>query len=593
MTSLLTRSGDVMVPELLATCLLLSLLPGAHAGDVIVETGYGRIRGVSSTLAVSFRGVPYARPPVGALRWTLPLPPNAWAPNILDADQDPPGCPQIGCEPQYLCPKTTSEDCLYMNIFTPLLAKNGSNLPVMVNIHGGNFFFMSGASPIFDGEVFVQRGNVILVNINYRLGALGFLVTGSRQEDARGNYGLYDQIEALKWIRDNIRSFGGNPNQVTLFGQSAGAQSTLQHMTSAESADLFHKVIIESSPIALPYKTYAEAFVLGGLLAEALGCQVEDVTCLRSRSADDVAKAAFDTRAKVASLKFLEMFEPFNPYIDGQLVTGQPLDVYSRGEFSRKPMVVGNTREETVLYIYGSYNKSMDIEDYLALIGVTRPGQLLQIVQHYPPTASSRDQREVLVNISTDLVFKCPTRNLTRTALTRGLQDVWFYVFDHALSFPGWGPATYCNGRACHGVEVVYVFHTAYLANFTFTPDEELLSSSMMTYWTNFAWTGDPNRQPAGWLPARPRDLQPARRRPTKPEVVRSGQSDVSLFEILQPGGRGGGVTCAADVLEWPRYSSTTGWQAMYFQTPVNRIVSNYNDKLCTFWDGIGYGRVR
>ncbi|XP_055891509.1 neuroligin 4-like [Biomphalaria glabrata] len=581
----------------------------ASPKDVIVPTTEGPLRGLDNDLTQAFRGIPFAAPPVGSLRWKPPQPPKSWRPSVLDAQFDAPGCPQLGCTkltPPIACPQKTSEDCLYLNVFAPSGAKNGTNLPVMVYIHGGNFFYMSGSSLLFDGSALAQTGDVVVVTMNYRLGALGFLMTGDTEDDARGNYGLYDQVMALKWVKVNIAAFGGDPNMVTLFGQSAGAQSTLQHMTEEDTSTLFHRVIIESSPVALPYKTYQEAFILGGLLAETLGCPVRDMACLRSKPADQVAQAALATRADIASLKFLELFEPYGPYIDGITVKGQPLDVMRAGQFFKKPMIVGTTREETVLYIYGSYNKTVSIAQYLTLLLIERPDKFLEIAEHYKPTITTEDQRELLVNVSTDLVFWCPTRNLTRTLLGQGMGDIWMYLWDHAFSFPGWGPVTFCEGRVCHGTEIVYVFHTAAKGNFTFTKEEELLSSSIMQYWTNFAWTGDPNighqgaRQEvkgAGVGSASLKVLSGLERtlakelsdktgvHPKHGEVARvaleiEASVDSQIFSKR---------TFKGSQLVWPKYSGGTGWTALHFQVPQNQIIEDYKADRCNFWDSIGY----
>ncbi|XP_059164843.1 cAMP-regulated D2 protein-like isoform X3 [Physella acuta] len=575
--------GKTMSRGLLALSFLSCAILSVLGREVIVQTSHGKVKGISDGLTVAFRGVPFASPPVGKLRWLPPQPPAPWA-HVLAADVDPPGCPQIGCEkltPTIACPKKMSEDCLYLNIFAPDGAGNTSGLPVMAYIHGGNFFDMSGSSPLFDGVYFTQRGNVVQVNLNYRLGALGFLVTGDGDDDARGNYGLYDQVLALKWIRDNIRQFGGDPEKVTLFGQSAGAQSVIQHMTLDETAGLFQRAIIESSPLALPYKTYTEAFVLGGLLAEAVGCPVRDMDCLRAKTAEEITQASLKTRSEVASLKFLEMFEPYGPHIDGRVVKGQPLDVYGAGGYQKKPIMIGSTREETVLYIYGAYNKTVTVIDYLALLLAVRPDKVIEMAEHYPPT-SLEDQREVLVNISTDLVFGCPTRNLSRTLLDQGSGDVWLYLWDHAFSFPGWGQVTFCEGRVCHGTEIVYVFHTANKGNFTFTADEEALSSDLISYWTNFAWSGDPNTRDV----TRQRPRQTDQMAINAEATIHLGHQDMHARLDISSKVRG-------QLTPWPKYSPTSQWPAMHFLVPSRTLVHDYRDQFCQFWDGIGYGADR
>ncbi|RUS86115.1 hypothetical protein EGW08_006135 [Elysia chlorotica] len=547
--------------------ILLGLFAVTRSLGPEVETTHGRIRGSVTDGGNVFRGVPYAMAPVGLLRWEPPQALPSWRhEGVKDTVDDPPACPQVNCEranPPLVCPTKTSEDCLFLTIYTPLGVGNGSDLPVMAYLHGGNFFYMDGNSPLFDGGMLTQRGNVIQVNINYRLGALGFLVTGSGDYDAQGNFGLQDQLMALAWIRDNIRGFGGDPTKVTLFGQSAGAQSALVHLTSEQSAPLFRAAILESTPIALPYKTFTEAFVLGGLFAQKLGCPVTDIKCMRSKTAEEVAKASYMSRSSVASLKILEMFEPYGPYIDGKLVKGQPLDVITRGNFTTKPVMIGTTTEETVLYVYGAFNKTVHVQEYLALVAGLNPQSAPRILEQYPPSLYPSDQREVLVKLSTDLIFACSTRNLSRTLLAQGLNNAWLYVWDHALSFKGWGPLTWCEGRVCHGSEIAFVFDSAHLANFSVSPEEEILSGDVIAYWTNFAWSGNPNYS----TPPKPEDLSSRASAPQRKLRLREDN-------------------------KWPAYSKSSNWTALRFKTPASELVQNYKGDDCGFWDTISYSAL-
>ncbi|CAF1318651.1 unnamed protein product, partial [Rotaria magnacalcarata] len=193
-----------------------------------------------------FYGIPFAQPPLGSLRWNLPAPISRWAPATINATEIPPACPQPACDiHDILCPKTTSEDCLYLNIFTPL-QNNSSLLPVMIFIPGGNFQFLDASLVIYEADRFVNTTNVVCIFIQYRLGVLGFLATGTGSNDFKGNYGILDQRLAIAWIKSNIDAFGGDPNQITLFGQSAGAQSTALHYLTSDMQSFFQAAIIQS-----------------------------------------------------------------------------------------------------------------------------------------------------------------------------------------------------------------------------------------------------------------------------------------------------------------------------------------------------------
>ncbi|CAF2515172.1 unnamed protein product [Rotaria sp. Silwood2] len=181
---------------------------------VIVHTNYGDVEGYETDLARVFYGIPYAQPPIDTLRWKRPVPIPKWAPRLINATQPAPACPQPPCSlPSILCPKIMSEDCLYLNVFTPL-SNDSSLLPVMLYIAGGNFQFLDASIPVYEPQHFVNQTNVICVLIQYRLGVLGFYATGPGPNDINGNYGILDQRIAIAWVKANIKAFGGNPNQV-------------------------------------------------------------------------------------------------------------------------------------------------------------------------------------------------------------------------------------------------------------------------------------------------------------------------------------------------------------------------------------------
>eukprot|EP00755_Sulcionema_specki_P027449 Sspe_Gene.87785::Locus_59591_Transcript_1_2_Confidence_0.667_Length_767::g.87785::m.87785 len=232
--------------------ILVLLAVGAVA--VTVPTDSGDVMGYTVTReklgSHVFRGIPYAAPPVGKLRWAPPTAPTPWK-TPFNASEDGAGCPQECMLPPMACPPRQSEDCLTLNVFTPLGATKGAGYPVMVWLHGGNFFQGYGGGVLYDGSYIVNRSKVIIVSVTYRLGALGFYAAGN----LKGSYGYQDQQQAMRWVQTNIANFGGDPKQVTLWGQSAGAMSIALHMTDPVSDPLFHAAIMQSEPFSLPFRS--------------------------------------------------------------------------------------------------------------------------------------------------------------------------------------------------------------------------------------------------------------------------------------------------------------------------------------------------
>jgi carboxylesterase type B len=262
---------------LLASAKFRSLTSAEASNGLIAETSNGLISGKidrSWPDVRQFLGVPYAHPPTDEFRWQDPVRPKSWKPFIRRATSKAPSCPQL------LLLEAQSEDCLYLDVFTPTTPRIDENkpLPVLVWLHGGAWIIGSGSTVgVQNPSYIVQHKNVIVVRVQYRLGPLGFLAT----EDLEGNYGLKDQEFALKWTKENIRKFGGDPNQVTLWGQSAGAMSISFHLTADLSHGLFQQAILESNVLGINYRTRSEATILGEALAKKVGCNVRDLACLR------------------------------------------------------------------------------------------------------------------------------------------------------------------------------------------------------------------------------------------------------------------------------------------------------------------------
>lgn len=329
---------------------------------------------------------------------------------------------------------------------------------------------------------------------------------------------------------------------MTLFGQSAGAQSTVIHLMNEESSKYFQRAIMESAPISIPFKSRPEELFLGEMITLQLGCQPNDMVCLRSKSADEVALAQKTVRNYPSSIKLLEFFEPLGPFVDGNIVPFQPLEGVRRGLFQNKPFIIGSTTEETRIYVYEAWNSTLTSVEYSAALLATFGRDIVKVEEMYPPN-NPADERLDLQIASTDFIFTCSTRNYTRLIQSKTQNKIssWVYVFDHFFSFNGWGKFTECDEHVCHGSEIPYVFQSYRdSSNFTSTSEEDNMSHALMTYFSNFAKNGDPS------------------------------------FGNEVP-------------FQWPKYEEGTKWQNIRFKTPYNQLDVENRNVYCNFWDNVGY----
>lgn len=458
-----------------------------------------------------YLGIPFAQPPINEYRWEKPVDASPWYPNVLDATQLKSACPQADCAtrmPNDSCPMSYSEDCLYLNVFVP---KGGAQeKAVMLFIHGGNFQFQGANSILLNGSFLASQGDVIVVTIQYRIGALGFLLTGTEAGQIGGNFGILDQRMAMKWVKNNIVNFGGDTSRITIFGQSAGAESVILHMLSMDMQDTFNNAIIQSSPMSIPFRKLDEAMILYYYFAKNLSCPINDLQCLRSKTADEIVASQMFVESKVSSLKLLEFFEPWLPWIDGELVKGNLLEIEQWGlpkGFTLKSFMIGTLTEECLIYINLGFTHPVGTSEYaeLMLAGFKQHG--VKVLNEYPPDFKKSDQRSILVDVATRWVFGCSTRNFLEkvynaTSAARVNTNYYYYVYDFPLDFPGWGDhLSFCNGHVCHGTDIVYTFDSA---DEDFTSNGKTLTRSHMFYWSNFAKTNTPNgptSQYTAWIP--------------------------------------------------------------------------------------------
>jgi para-nitrobenzyl esterase len=445
----------------------------------------------------TFKGVPYARPPVGALRWQRPQPMAHWG-GVLPAVQFRPRCMQpnrpvhaVG----YFGPEPESEDCLYLNTWTPA-PMTGEKLPVMVWLHGGAFLVGSGSLPIFDGSALAKRG-VVVVTVNYRLGRLGFLAHPqlTAEQSASGNYGLLDQIAALRWVQANIEAFGGDRNRVTIFGQSAGASSVASLMASPLAKGLFHRAIGQSGGAfsARMLASLDQAEQAGIRFARALGA--DDIDELRSKPARDIqllrpddggiAKETYDA----SEHKGIDRTTAW-PVIDGYVHPDDVMNLFDRGELNDVPLITGSTADE------GSTQPAFASATEWRRHARAEYGDLAEAFLAKFPAKSDAEAELASRRAIGTRVFNWENWTWANIHCRTGRAPVYFYHFGHVPPKPLYAGVAGDLGRnlgAFHTAEIPYVFQTLGARDWPWSDADRALSEMMARYWFNFAAFGDPN----------------------------------------------------------------------------------------------------
>lgn len=492
----------------------------------VVTTNYGKLRGVKVTLpneilgpVEQYLGVPYALAPIGERRFQPPEPPMSW-PGIRNATQFAPVCPQF-LEDRFLLNdmmpvwftanldtvvsyvQEQSEDCLYLNVYVPteddIHDENGLK-PVMVYIHGGSY--MEGTGNMIDGSILASYGNVIVITINYRLGVLGFLSTGDQA--AKGNYGLLDQIQALRWIKENIQAFKGDPKRVTIFGSGAGASCVSLLTLSHYSEDLFQKAIIQSGTALSSWAVNYQPAKYTRALAEKVGCNMLDtidlVECLQNKNYKELIEQ-YITPAKYHIA--------FGPVIDGDVIPDDPQILMEQGEFLNYDIMLGVNQGEGFKFVDGIVDSEdgvsandfdFAVSDFVDhLYGYPEGKDTLRetikfMYTDWADKENPETRRKTLVALFTDHQWVAPAVATADLHAQYG-SPTYFYAFYHHCQSdmkPSWADSA-------HGDEVPYVFGIPMIGptdlfNCNFSKNDVMLSAVVMTYWTNFAKTGDPNQ---------------------------------------------------------------------------------------------------
>ena len=433
-----------------------------------MEVEQGKVSGLvldEKTHLRVFRGIPYATPPVGELRWRLPKPPEKWE-GVRKCDQFSAAAPQKLRNNRSI---SLNEDCLYLNIWTKRAGKPEANLPVMVWIHGGGLNQGYGHKAYSDGKGFANR-NVVLVSLNYRLGALGFLahpeLSAESPKGVSGNYGLFDQIAALRWIKNNIKAFGGDSNKVTIFGESAGGTSVSALCSSPLAKGFFARAIMQSpwmfgyvNRLAEPNIVRLKDAVGPVESAENIGLKYADgqsIKDLRKLSGEEIVARSSYYKTRVT--------------IDGWLLSAHPAEIFARGEQADVPTMIGTTKDEGGYFWYSAKSKNRKaFADKLKAFYQDKTEAVLALY----PGESQKELQKTAVNYITDSWFVQPARQLLE-----GMRKVESPAYQYEFIQNGWAP---------HASELKYVFNTHVDSK------DDSLAKLMADQWAQFAKTGNPN----------------------------------------------------------------------------------------------------
>jgi len=467
-----------------------------RAGKVEGET----VRGIEL-----FRGLSYARPPVGKLRFRPPQPPEPWE-GVRRAVRTGPTAPQISPVLPLLARLIGgggtghSEDCLYLNVWTPAVDRR--RRPVLVWIHGGAFVMGSGSTRLYSGRRMATRNDVVVVTLNYRLGALGFLnlrglIPGA--DDAPSNAGLRDQIAALEWVRDNIEAFGGDPENVTIFGESAGAMSVATLLGTPSAQGLFHRAVMQSGA-AHNVLSAEQAANAAELFLRELGVDALDTLALERITVPKLLRAQRDIALKGGMQLGLL---PWAPSVDDDLLPGQPLDAIANGSSSSVPILIGTNRDEWKLFMLGDRTgRQLDEAGLRQRLEWTVPGRdpdgtpyAELALETYRRTRTGRGRASpsaLWVAIQSDRVFRYPATRLAELH-AQHTPATYSYLFT-------WAPPLARNQLgAAHGIEIPFVFGTLreplLQPVFGMTRGARALGRRMQDAWVQFARTGNPEHE--------------------------------------------------------------------------------------------------
>ena len=460
------------------TAMAIGMALPVRADSMTVKTAQGKVRGkaINDGKVRAFLGLPYAAPPVGDLRWKAPEPPAKWK-GVRDASRYGARCYQGHVYDDMVFEDSgPSEDCLFLNVFAPAEAKGKSKLPVMFWIHGGGYSGGAASEPRHSGDSLPTKG-VVLVTINYRLGVFGFLATADLAQEANGaagDYGLLDMVAALHWVQNNIARFGGDPGNVTIFGESAGSFAVSTLMASPMAKGLFHKAIGESGAAfgaALPTGTLEAREKRDGEWAATLGAA--NLKELRALPAEMILDAEHKKGAP-----------GFSPVVDGRLLVEPVPETYAAGRQAHVPLLAGWNRDENA-----SLARAMTAEKWKAFAAEHFADHAAEFLRLYPGDSDEQAARSA-IDYGSDAFIAFGTWKWIEAHDKTGDAPVYRYHFELAAPPSKYHP----DAAAFHSDDIEYVFGALDTRpGAEWRPEDRKLSEQMMSYWTNFARTGDPN----------------------------------------------------------------------------------------------------
>jgi para-nitrobenzyl esterase len=463
----------VILCIILAGCTLFAGCTQNEQPPVVIKTVAGYVSGINQDGIRVFHGIPFAAPPTGDLRWRPPAPVQPWD-GLRDATRYSAGCPQPGS----IAPLDMSEDCLYLNVWTPAKSAD-EKLPVMVFFYGGGFKEVAGSMPAYNGTTLAKKG-VIVVTPNYRLGALGFLshplLDAESPHNVSGNYGILDQQAALRWVRENIDQFGGDPSQVTIFGQSAGAESVLIHVASPTSSGLFQKAIVESGPFwahgvtinATHPKAFAEQW--GMEYAAGLGYSGPDAIEQMRRLSPETLMNATPSPPSGFQTTHTVLFEPT---VDGYVLPDSLDNLYLGHRQNVVPLMIGSNADDGTTL---AANANMTVAEYETLIRDRFGKDADSVLAKYPASSVAEVQLR-LVQIMTDYDFSDSVK-FAAASMGDISQDTYVYRYSYIIPGQPYG--------AFHGSELALLFGMP-------IPADPSVAADVVDLWTRFAKTANPN----------------------------------------------------------------------------------------------------
>jgi para-nitrobenzyl esterase len=493
----MTRAHRVMATGVILLGCFVASNERALEGIALQESCFsmlpaGDVQGSDLAASCAFLGIPYAASPAGENRWKPPQPRAPWAPSVIEARTAVPQCPQM--QGQLVL---GIEDCLFMNIWTRDLHP-AEPAPVIVWLHPGAFTNASANFAGTNGRRLAEETGTVVVAPNYRLGPLGFLAHGAlAAEDpahpTSGNYGLLDQQAALRWVRDNIGRFGGDPNNVTLAGTSAGGASVGLHLVSPGSRGLYHRAILQSAYLTtMRLTTRDESLATGEAWATAIGCTdpQQVLACMRSKTGDQVLTAISPGTLQVVAPPNRIYWEPV---VDGIVIPDQPRALFEQGAFERVPTVIGFNRDEgwgssTTRFIAQSFPSGVSLAQYEEWATNEFGPQASSVLAVYP-AAAFNSPAEAMAHVVGDAQFVCEARRVARF-IERTRTPTYLYSYEYEI-------AELSPDYVLHGVESNILFGNNYVPpifpNHSLDTTDDALHAAMSGYWTRFAATGNPN----------------------------------------------------------------------------------------------------